>query len=88
MATFAGSIFEQAWYLRRIRQLMIDRCDAPQLACYLLARTAACPRYAAERFAPAGVDIVITGDDVATQQSLMMPAHATGPAHVPDVTVG
>jgi uroporphyrinogen decarboxylase len=72
VAAFAGSIFEQAWYLRGMQQLMMDMCDAPQLACCLLERTAACQRYAAEQFAGAGVDIVITGDDVATQHSLMM----------------
>jgi uroporphyrinogen decarboxylase len=72
VAAFAGSIFEQAWYLRGMQQLMIDMCDAPQMARYLLSRTAACQRYAAEQFARAGVDIVITGDDVATQHGLMM----------------
>jgi len=72
VAAFAGSIFEQAWYLRGMQELLMDMCDAPPLARYLLARTAACQRCAAAEFARAGVDIVITGDDVATQHGLMM----------------
>jgi uroporphyrinogen decarboxylase len=51
---------------------MVDMCETPQLAHALLQRTAAYQRYAAEQFARAGVDIVITGDDVATQNRLMM----------------
>ena len=72
VAAFAGSIFEQAWYVRGMDQLMIDMCEAPEMAQYLLERTAAFQRYAAEQFAQAGVDIVITGDDVASQHGLMM----------------
>ncbi len=72
VAAFAGSIFERAWYLRGMQQLMVDMCETPEIARELLERTAVCQRYAAEQFARAGVDIVITGDDVATQNSLMM----------------
>jgi uroporphyrinogen decarboxylase len=72
VAAFAGSIFEQAWYLRGMQQFMVDMCQQPELAHALLERTAACQCYAARQFAGAGVDIVITGDDVATQHNLMM----------------
>jgi uroporphyrinogen decarboxylase len=72
VAAFAGSIFERAWYLRGMQQLLVDMYEAPELAQYLLERAAACQRYAAAQFARAGVDIVITGDDVATQNGLMM----------------
>jgi uroporphyrinogen decarboxylase len=72
VAAFAGSIFERAWYLRGMQQLLLDMCEMPAMARALLQRTAACQRYAAEQFAAAGVDIVITGDDVATQRGLLM----------------
>jgi uroporphyrinogen decarboxylase len=72
VAAFAGSIFERAWYLRGMQELMMDMCQMPEMARYLLERTAASQRYAAQQFARAGVDIVITGDDVATQHGLMM----------------
>ncbi|MHB1034837.1 MAG: uroporphyrinogen decarboxylase family protein [Pirellulales bacterium] len=72
VAAFAGSIFEQAWYLRGMQELMVDLYESPTLARYLLERTSAYQRYAARQFARAGVDIVITGDDVATQNGLML----------------
>jgi uroporphyrinogen decarboxylase len=72
VAAFAGSIFERAWYLRGMQQLLVDMYETPALARALLERTAACQRYAAGQFAAAGVDIVITGDDVATQRGLLM----------------
>jgi uroporphyrinogen decarboxylase len=72
VAGFAGSIFEQAWYLRGMQQFMVDLCEQPRMARALLERTAAYQCCAARQFAAAGVDIVITGDDVATQRHLMM----------------
>jgi uroporphyrinogen decarboxylase len=68
----AGSIFERAWYLRGMERLMMDMVECPEMAHALLERTAACQRYAARQFAEAGVDIVLTGDDVAMQKGLMM----------------
>jgi len=72
VAAFAGSVFEQSWYLRGMEDLMADMLAAPETAHYFLERAAAVQTYAAARFARAGVDIVITGDDVAAQKSLMM----------------
>lgn len=72
VAAFAGSIFERAWYVRGMQELMMDMVESPQIARAVLERAAACQRYAARQFALAGVDIVITGDDVATQKRLMM----------------
>lgn len=74
VAAFAGSIFEQAWYLRSMQELMMDMHQEPAMAQCVLERTAAAQRYAAAEFARAGVDIVITGDDVAMQNGLMMSA--------------
>jgi len=65
VAAFAGSVFEQAWYLRGLENLMMDLVAAPERAHYLFERAAALQQFAAEQFARAGVDIIITGDDVA-----------------------
>jgi uroporphyrinogen decarboxylase len=74
VAAFAGSVFEQAWYIRGLENLMMDLATAPQQAHELFERTAALQQFAAEQFARAGVDIVITGDDVAGQQGLLISA--------------
>ena len=72
VAAFAGSVFEQAWYLRGLEELMMDMLAAPEMAHCLFERTAALQQFAAEQFARAGVDIIITGDDVAGQKGLLM----------------
>lgn len=69
---YAGSVFERAWYLRGLEELMMDLLRAPALAHDLFARAAHFQRAAAEQFARAGVDVVITGDDVAGQDSLLI----------------
>ncbi len=74
VAAFAGSVFEQSWYIRGLEELMTDMITAPEVAHYFFERTAAFQARAAEQFARAGVDIVITGDDVAGQEGLLMSA--------------
>jgi uroporphyrinogen decarboxylase len=68
----AGSVFERSWYLRGMEALMMDMLAAPEVAHWFFERTAAFQQFAAEQFARAGVDIVITGDDVAGQQGMLM----------------
>jgi len=68
----AGSVFEQAWYLRGMEPLMMDMLADPEAAHFLLERTAHFQRCAAVQIAKAGVDIVILGDDVAGQHGLLM----------------
>ncbi len=72
VAGFAGSVFERSWYLRGMEQLMMDMLAAPGVANDLFERTAAFQRTMARQFAEAGVDIIITGDDVAGQKQLLM----------------
>jgi len=72
VAAFAGSVFEQAWYIRGMEDLMRDMIVAPELADYLFERTSAYQQFAASQFARAGVDIIITGDDIASQRGLMI----------------
>lgn len=72
VAAFAGSVFEQSWYIRGMEQLMMDMLAAPEVAHYFFDRTAHFQQFAAAQFAKAGVDIIITGDDVAAQKSLLL----------------
>ena len=74
VCAFPGSIFEQAWALRGIDRMLMEMVTEPRIAEYLFERTAALQARAAAEFARAGVDIVITGDDVATQKGLLMSA--------------
>lgn len=69
---YAGSVFERSWYLRGMEDLMMDMLAAPEVAHWFFERTSAFQRFAAEQFARAGVDIVITGDDVAGQKGMLM----------------
>lgn len=72
VCAYAGSIFEQAWYLRGMNELMMDMLSDPPLAEGLLDRTAYFQRESAIRLCRSGIDILITGDDVAMQHGLMM----------------
>lgn len=72
VAGYAGSVFERSWYLRGMEDLMMGMLAAPAVAHWFFERTSAFQRFAAEQFAQAGVDIVITGDDVAGQQGMLM----------------
>ncbi|MBI5383939.1 MAG: hypothetical protein HZA90_04555 [Verrucomicrobia bacterium] len=72
VAGYAGSVFEQSWYLRGLEDLMMDMLAAPETAHWFFERSAALQQFAAEQFARAGVDIVITGDDIAGQRGMLM----------------
>jgi len=67
VAAYAGSVFEQSWYLRGLENLMTDLAAKPEIARHLFQCTAAFQQHAAREFASAGVDIIITGDDIAGQ---------------------
>ncbi len=72
VAAYAGSVFEQSWYIRGLEQLMMDLVLAPEIAHWFFERTSAFQQLAATQFARAGVDIVITGDDVAGQNGMLI----------------
>lgn len=72
VAAFAGSVFEQSWYIRGMEDLMMDLAAAPEVADYFFERSAALQQRAAAEFARAGVDIIITGDDIAGQNGMLM----------------
>ncbi|MCX7887382.1 MAG: hypothetical protein N3B01_09055 [Verrucomicrobiae bacterium] len=72
VAAYAGSVFEQAWFLRGFERLMMDMTAEKEIAHYLFDRTTAFQQHAAAQFARAGADIIITGDDIAGQHGLLM----------------
>ena len=69
---YAGSVFERAWSIRGLEDLMMDLLAAPEIAHWFFERTAALQQLAGVQFARAGVDIVITGDDIAGQKGMLM----------------
>lgn len=72
VAAYAGSVFEQSWYLRGMEDLMMDMLAAPEIAHWFFERTATLQQSAATQLARAGVDIIITGDDIAGQKGMLM----------------
>jgi uroporphyrinogen decarboxylase len=72
VAAYAGSVFERSWYLRGMEDLMMDMLAAPEVAHHFFEQTAGFQQAMARHFAQAGVDIIITGDDVAGQHRLLM----------------
>jgi len=74
VCAFPGSIFEQAWWIRGMDGFLMDMMTEPDIANYLLDMTSGIQARAAAQLAEAGVDIIITGDDVATQKGLMISA--------------
>jgi uroporphyrinogen decarboxylase len=66
------TIWEKAWGMRGMEELMMDMLAAPEMAAYHLDKLTdlACERVGA--YAAAGVDHVHLGDDIGMQQSIMM----------------
>jgi uroporphyrinogen decarboxylase len=65
-------IFEPAWYLRGMEEMLIDFYVNPEMAIACLDRIKNVKIKLAERLAEIGVDIIIYGDDVGTQTGMMM----------------
>ena len=68
----AIQIFEPAWYLRGLDNLLVDMVLEPEIAAACLDRMTEIQSGIAARMAAAGVDLIVFGDDVGTQKSLMM----------------
>ena len=68
----ASVIFEPAWCLRGMENLMIDFVLSPDLAEACLDRIYEVKCKMAARWAEVGVDVIIYGDDVGTERSMMM----------------
>ena len=67
-----GGVYEEAWQIRGYEQFLIDMIDDPAIPFFILGRIhdRELKRYIAA--AKAGMDVIHTGDDVATQRSLIM----------------
>jgi uroporphyrinogen decarboxylase len=69
---YSGTIFEVAWLLRGLENLLADFLVNPDLATALLDRLTVSAVQCAAHLARAGVDILETGDDVGMQTGMMM----------------
>jgi len=72
VAFLANTVFEIAWYLRGMENLLMDIMDNSEFAEVLLNKITDIRIDAAEKFARNGVDIIMLGDDVSTQLNMMM----------------
>ena len=71
-AFFAIQVFEPAWYLRGMENMLMDfLCDEEMAAACMNKMTEVQCRVA-KHAAEIGVDIILFGDDVGTQKALMM----------------
>jgi len=66
------TIFELAWYLRGMEDMMADFYSDPEFNEALLDKITDIRVEMAKNFATAGVDILMLGDDVSTQLDMMM----------------
>jgi uroporphyrinogen decarboxylase len=67
-------IFESSWYLRGLDQMLVDFYENEEFAEALLEKVTVLKCALAERWTRAGVDILITADDVGAQNGLMISA--------------
>ena len=66
------TIWETAWYLRSMENLMMDMAMEDEKATWLLDQITEKACYRAEIFARQGADIIGLGDDIGMQESIMM----------------
>lgn len=66
------TIWETAWYMRGMENLMMDMMEESPLAEYLLDRVTEMAVARAEFFAQTGADALFLGDDIGMQHSIMM----------------
>ncbi|OHB82627.1 MAG: hypothetical protein A2V98_22025 [Planctomycetes bacterium RBG_16_64_12] len=66
------TIWETAWYLRRMDLLMMDMAAENEKAVFLLDKITDLACFRAARYAEAGADILMVGDDLGMQRAIMM----------------
>lgn len=66
-----GHIFERAWAVRGMEEMLVDFYDAPEVAHALCERIHQMNLVMVREFAGYGVDIMLFGDDVGTQTGMM-----------------
>ena len=67
-----GHIFETAWQIRGMHEFLMDMVANPAIPHEILERITVRNEFIARRCAEAGVDMLITGDDVGMQDRMMM----------------
>ncbi len=67
-----GSLWESAWYMRSMEELMMDMFDGNEKASYHFSKVTDITCGRAAILAKAGVDFVHMGDDIGMQSSIMM----------------
>lgn len=72
LGQMSQTVLETAYEMRSIPKLLKDFYDRPDYVALLLESIAEQRRFQARRFAEAGVDILRIGDDIATQESLLI----------------
>lgn len=68
----SNTIWEWAWYIRGMEELMMDMMTEDPMAEFILDKTMEISIKRAEQFAKAGCDYLLLGDDVGMQKSIMM----------------
>jgi len=66
------TIWEVAWYLRRMDLMMLDMAMEDEKAVFLMDKLTDLACFRAKIFAKAGTDILALGDDIGMQSSIMM----------------
>ena len=66
------SIWEQAWYIRSMEDLMADMVTEDEMAEVLLDKVTATVIERVQQYATAGFDIIYFGDDIGMQHTIMM----------------
>ncbi len=66
------TIWETAWYMRGMENLMVDMSCEPEIAAYIFDKVTEQAIIRAQSFAKAGVDIIYLGDDIGMQNGPMM----------------
>lgn len=66
------TIWEKAWYIRGMEELMMDMMSDDPMAEYLLDRITDLSITRAKSYAKAGCDLLFLGDDIGMQHSIMM----------------
>ncbi|MGI5851170.1 MAG: uroporphyrinogen decarboxylase family protein [Caldicoprobacterales bacterium] len=72
VANMQCTIWEIAWYLRGIEELMVDMMTDDPKAEYLLDRVTDIRCLQAEAYTRAGADILFLGDDIGMQETILM----------------
>jgi len=72
VAFMETTIFERAWRIWGMENFMIDMLSNPDMATLLLDKITGISSFMAKRFAESDVDIIKLGDDIGSQNTMIM----------------